>query len=1388
MREFSVLELEEEIPTRLFLEAGAGSGKTFTMIHLMQRWILCQGLETSEIVALTFTRKAAAQMKARLFQELSQTLARFYALFSSEQKKLPFGELQPSLSLQELQHQGFPPYVAQEILNHPQRLVARLTRAIDAIEQLEVATVHSFAFRRMELLEAARLEKRGRSAENFDIDLRSLQEQIATLLKRAPKEIKAAAQGLGILRGRTLKSELGLLKRGELASDYQGLIAEMALLYSRDLSLTFDSNLSDQGAGSQRAKEADFALREELTLKEEESWKHLLAQKEALIGLPSLLRASAPYVKGVTTRSLALGPYYGALLTYLEERLSSLSELASCNQEEPSSLLLLLTCLKELYALCAIDSWKKVGKSAASKSEAAYRGAIEARAILASFFSGIELYCAGWLHLELLLHWLKKALKPYLERKKERAQKDYAIKKLARALKNIDREQWQQLFPAPLRALLVDEFQDTDPWQWQVFSQLVALAQKQDHASEDLSGAPVYFAVVGDPKQSIYRFREADIYTYLRARKLFAPQKRQIAPQTALQEESLRSLPRNWRAQPQLVEALNAFFDGEGFLEQALRLGQERRATLHFTPARSAKSPREPREPALLFWTYEECLEEELFWESVTTKIVALAQEEQESLAILVADHRQGALVARHLEAKGIELERTRPRALALSPLGAELLWLLKAFASWPSRSLLRFVLSSSLLGYQKEDLQLFAKGELEELQPQEQEELEQLEGCFERAARLLREQGLAAFWGYIDRAPLARGGRTIEEQLQLLDVQRDAGCSALFEDYVSLRALCLEAWPFLGSMKALLEEMTLFLQGEDPSSLLSSLSRSFLSPTTLEVSSSLEDEEAKPSRKQKARVTILTVHASKGLEFSSVITFAGDAFPRRGAVIPPSSLKIDTGLIERLDGEFYALTPLECLKGEQIEELVQDRESERMRLLYVALTRAQRRQIVIFRAPFEEGGSWGKEGAREQLAQIRVLYDDFTFPCEKQHAIDASFAQKRRPLLSTSAMKLLELWSAQYLVEIASTSDERSRGCFSLFALDLAVRGEALPRALLAWAATQWLDEQKERGLIAWEHQSGQQEEEGEQALLAQAQELKRQKRGVSSLYDALFLKESKERPRREADVVTNVPAFKMSSFSRWAAQLDLEERPMHRLPEQTSSLIKQEPAMPGSAIGSGSLVGQLWHSALERWWLFRRANKTKEEAYRHYEHYLERFFSRAAPLASHRILLMELTKELFWHLELAEIGARLIDLEPSKAWPEARFVLDPHYVPPSAGDDRAMSSVKGSRRHLPTWYQGYIDLWFVIDDRLYFVDYKSNHLGSSRSDYEQEALWSLFVEKRYDLQAALYGRALKLFGAQQVQSKKGPLEFGGGFYLFLRSNSYLFIEPQSLEVVDVP
>ncbi|MCG8633761.1 MAG: exodeoxyribonuclease V subunit beta [Desulfobacterales bacterium] len=85
------------------------------------------------------------------------------------------------------------------------------------------------------------------------------------------------------------------------------------------------------------------------------------------------------------------------------------------------------------------------------------------------------------------------------------------------------------------RACLIDEFQDTDPGQYTIFSKLFGESR----------GEQLPFFMIGDPKQAIYAFRGGDIFAYLAAS--------QASSQTF-------TLPVNYRSAPLLVRAVNRIF------------------------------------------------------------------------------------------------------------------------------------------------------------------------------------------------------------------------------------------------------------------------------------------------------------------------------------------------------------------------------------------------------------------------------------------------------------------------------------------------------------------------------------------------------------------------------------------------------------------------------------------------------------------------------------------------------------------------------------------------------------------------------------------------------------------------------------------------------------
>lgn len=90
-------------------------------------------------------------------------------------------------------------------------------------------------------------------------------------------------------------------------------------------------------------------------------------------------------------------------------------------------------------------------------------------------------------------------------------------------------ERIRSLYPVAM----IDEFQDTDPLQYSIFSRLY------------LDYPQCGLLMIGDPKQAIYAFRGADIFTYIKARN---------------QVSAHYTLGTNWRSSAAMVAAVNQVF------------------------------------------------------------------------------------------------------------------------------------------------------------------------------------------------------------------------------------------------------------------------------------------------------------------------------------------------------------------------------------------------------------------------------------------------------------------------------------------------------------------------------------------------------------------------------------------------------------------------------------------------------------------------------------------------------------------------------------------------------------------------------------------------------------------------------------------------------------
>ena len=128
---------------------------------------------------------------------------------------------------------------------------------------------------------------------------------------------------------------------------------------------------------------------------------------------------------------------------------------------------------------------------------------------------------------------------------------DDQITSLADALapENQGSEGLLSMMRAQYPVAMVDEFQDTDASQFQIFSRIYLDQGIQQDSSEASTQDPILsrlgLFMIGDPKQAIYAFRGGDIFTYMKARRSV---------------EKHYSLGVNWRSSAPMVSAVNRLF------------------------------------------------------------------------------------------------------------------------------------------------------------------------------------------------------------------------------------------------------------------------------------------------------------------------------------------------------------------------------------------------------------------------------------------------------------------------------------------------------------------------------------------------------------------------------------------------------------------------------------------------------------------------------------------------------------------------------------------------------------------------------------------------------------------------------------------------------------
>ncbi|WP_338920784.1 exodeoxyribonuclease V subunit beta [Pseudomonas silesiensis] len=489
------------------------------------------------------------------------------------------------------------------------------------------------------------------------------------------------------------------------------------------------------------------------------------------------------------------------------------------------------------------------------------------------------------------------------EEKRRRAEMgfDDMLLRLDAALQAEGGERLASLIREQFPVALIDEFQDTDPVQYRIFESIYRI---EDNNPE--SG----LFLIGDPKQAIYAFRGADIYTYLRARQATAGR--------------LHTLGTNFRSSHGMVSAVNHVFEraesreaGRGaflFREQNGEnpvpflpvASQGRKEVLHIE-GRAV--------PALNVWhlSAEQPLSGAVYRQQLAaacaSEITALLNGGQQGhagfiqdgkdfrgllpadIAILVRDGKEAQAVRAELSARGVRSVYLSDKDSVFAAQEAhDVLTWLKACAEPDVERPLRAALACITLNLSLAEL----------------ERLNQDELAWE--ARVMQFRGYRELWRKQGVLPMLR--RLLHDfRLPQALIARSDG-ERVLTNLLHLSELLQQAAAELDGEQALIRHLS----------------------EHLALSGQAGEEQILRLESDEQLVKVVTIHKSKGLEYPLVfLPFICSAKPVDGSRLP----------LHYHDASGKAQVTLKPT-AELIALADDERLAEDLRLLYVALTRAQ--------------------------------------------------------------------------------------------------------------------------------------------------------------------------------------------------------------------------------------------------------------------------------------------------------------------------------------------------------------------------------------------------------------------------------------------------------------
>ncbi|WP_213358196.1 UvrD-helicase domain-containing protein [Chlamydiifrater phoenicopteri] len=626
---FDVTSLDSPVKGKFFLDASAGTGKTFAIENIVLRLVLSGDISSlDKILVMTFTRAATEELKSRIKDTL---------LSAKSALKLYLDDRESSL-------ESLPYYLSPEM--HPEKvkqLYIRVRLAISTLENASIYTIHGFCRKVLD-----------EYSPGFQIPTpppgmtrsQSFQEVISHYLSQDlwkdilfPQQFHFIAYqhnpnkpgSIGLIE--KLKSSLETKNLEPLSKEY---FFERAKHYSSSLQPLIRLPRKGLRAHLEHARQN---LKKDIPITEHDVEAFL----DSLYSLHHL-QESSNYSLEDSAPSIFL--HYRVALAFLNNIKQSAQKILNCpvfSLLRTSGLLsdiILFFHEERLLATLAMDIRKH-----------------------------LESTFGPCLSFDDLVSTVENILCSNTEK--------------ASQIRNTIRNQYE--------LVLIDESQDTDKAQWNIFQSLFL--------SEEYSGN---LFIIGDPKQSIYEWRKADLSSYLNIRDSFPP-------------NSILQMNTNYRSTPDLMQSINLFFSLRKPFLTILSEQNSSPKTLDYHHCLSGKNsllpPLTPRKPIHFFLS--ETLEDAI--SNICQEALRLHEEHKVpfgDMAVLVSQNEHAFTFIR---TSSLPTSLCKSKSIfSKTPSHTLLLLLLEILKDPCNANKVAAILSSCLFGYTSSEIQRKLESEIE--------------------------------------------------------------------------------------------------------------------------------------------------------------------------------------------------------------------------------------------------------------------------------------------------------------------------------------------------------------------------------------------------------------------------------------------------------------------------------------------------------------------------------------------------------------------------------------------------------------------------------------------------------------------------------------------------